>query len=87
MAPMQTYTLLFRDFRGTVRALSYKAQTAARAVRLIRDLPIRDKCELWTDGQYVCSLSMLAARRGWCVVSAEGLEVDVEIPAEVMYRE
>ena len=82
---MQTYTLLYQDpaAHGAIRMVSFKAQTAHRAVRLLREFPLRDKCELWTEGGYVCTLRVLPGRKRWCVISSEALAVDIEVEAQV----
>jgi hypothetical protein len=80
---MHTYTLLFQDHGagGSIRAISFTAPSAHQAVLLLQQLPIRDRCELWTEGRYVCSLSLLGGRTGWCTVSLD------EPPAEVVQIE
>ena len=80
---MHTYTLLFQD-AGTgrsIRAISFTAPSAHQAVLLLQHLPVRDRCELWTEGRYVCSLRLLGGRAGWCTVSLD------EPPAEVVQIE
>jgi hypothetical protein len=76
---MQTYTLLFRDPGNprSIRALSLKAASAAQAIDFLRNLPLRDRCELWTEGRYVCSLRLLGGSGGWCTVSADAPTADV----------
>jgi hypothetical protein len=80
---MQTYTILFR--RGEtlgVQAVSFQAANAERAVLLARQFSIEDPCELWTDGQFVCSLQMVGKRGGHWMVASRALSADIEVKLE-----
>jgi hypothetical protein len=69
-----TFTLLLPDARYSkqTRAVSFSAETADRAVELVRQLGVPDECELWTEGTYVCSLKATRGRNArWVLLSAE----------------
>lgn len=71
---MQTYTMLYwRGGEGLgVQAVSFRAANAGQAVLLARQFAIEDRCELWTEGRFVCSLRMVLRRaRQWMVASHE----------------
>jgi len=68
---MQTYTLLFDDPQRTHRvcAVTIRAESARQAVEVVRALAPPSRCELWSDGAFVCSLRTLAMRGRWMVAS------------------
>jgi hypothetical protein len=76
---MQTYTLLFRDGSPSrsVRAISIEAPSAGQALFTLRSMPIRDCCELWSEGRYICSLQVFGALGVWCTITAEPPAADV----------
>lgn len=69
-----TFTLLLPDCRysARIRAVSFSAETADHAVELVRQLGVPDKCELWAEGTYVCSLKATRGRNTqWFLLSAD----------------
>ena len=81
---MQTYTILFRrsgDKLG-VQAVSFRASNAERAVMLARQFAIEERCELWTDGQFVCSLRAVHRQGGHWMVASDEVTADIEIKVE-----
>ena len=55
-----------------VRAVTFDAASTSRAIELVRVLAVADRCELWADGCYLCSLTTFAnCGRKWVVISLE----------------
>ena len=76
---MQPYTLLFRDAvrPQSVRALSIEAPSAGQALRTFRSMSIGDRCELWTEGRYICSLQVVGNAGVWCTITADAPIADI----------
>ena len=71
---MKIFTLLLPDSRyaNRVRALTFSAETATGAVEVVRQLDLPEKCELWAEGTYICSLKATRGRGAqWFLLSAE----------------
>ena len=68
-----TFTLLLSNPKTKgARAVTFCAETADRAVELVRQLGLRDQCELWAEGSYVCSLKATRGRNShWYLLSAK----------------
>ena len=71
---MRKFTLFFLDLRlsPSLRAVTYDAESVARAIELVRLLKLGQRCDLWSEGSYICSLSSRPGRGGsWLVVSRD----------------
>ena len=72
---VRTFTLFFLDPKRSpmLRAVTYDAETVERAIELVRVLDVREPCQLWVEGCYICSLKTPSANsRKWLVVSRDG---------------
>jgi hypothetical protein len=80
---MQTYILLLENPEqpGRIHAVEYAAPSAHHAVQVALGLQIPGRCELWTEGCFVCSLKALPGNRPWLVASND-VAVDIVIEAE-----
>jgi hypothetical protein len=78
---MQTYTLLFRhpDQTGPVQAVTFDAPSAQRAVQFVRGCAVPDRCELWTEGEFVCALRLVCRNGGRWIVASDEIAADVEV--------